>query len=109
MDNNTLDMRQNEPEEISADPQNTIEAYRATLNSYLRRNIGYYVVCEFLIGTSNMTIKDGIIYAVGSNFLTLYQAEEDRYIVCDIYALKFITFYNSRTRPRNLRVPRTPY
>lgn len=101
-----LNLMPGEPERIIADPQNADEAYRASLNATLSRNIGYYVICEFLIGTSNLVVRDGTIYSVGNNFITLYQAEEDRYVVCDIYSLKFITFYDSRTRPRYVRVPR---
>ena len=29
--------------------------------------------------------------------------EEDRYVLCDLYSLKFVTIYDSRTRPRSLR------
>ena len=97
------------PETISnniTDPQTADEIYRDSLNATLRSNIGQYVICEFLIGTNSTVLKDGVIYSVGVNFLTLYQEEENRYVVCDIYALKFITFFNSRTRPRNIRVPR---
>lgn len=92
--------------DFNSDPQSADEVYRSSLNAALRNNIGQYVICEFLIGTSERVLKDGIIYSVGNNFLTLYQEEEGRYIVCDIYALKFITFFNSRTRPRNVRIPR---
>ena len=106
LQNNQVNLR---PENISSDitdPQTAEEIYRDSLNAVLRTNIGQYVVCEFLIGTNNTVLKDGIIYSVGVNFLTLYQEEENRYVVCDIYAVKFITFFNSRTRPRNVRIPR---
>lgn len=104
--NSNLDLQPSEPESVIADPQTSAEVYRSSLNSILSQNIGYYVVCEFLIGTNNIVIKDGVIYAVGINFLTLYQEEEDRYVMCDIYSLKFVNFYDSHTRPRNVRIPR---
>lgn len=104
--NNPLNLRPDEPQNIIADPQTTEEVYRASLNATLSNNLGQYVICEFLIGTDATALKDGIIYSVGVNFLTLYQEEEGRYVVCDIYSLKFITFFNSRTRPRNVRIPR---
>lgn len=69
----------------------------------LANNLGYYVICEFLIGTNNIVYKDGILYAAGNNFLTLYQEEEDRYVVCDFFSLRFVNFYDSTTKPRNLR------
>ena len=106
LQNNPLNLQPGEPQNVIADPQTSEEVYRASLNSTLSNNIGQYVVCEFLIGTNATVLKDGVIYSVGVNFLTLYQEEENRYVVCDIYALKFITFFNSRSRPRNLRIPR---
>ena len=39
-------------------------------------------------------------YAVGNNYVTLYQDLEDRYVVCDLYSIKFVTFYNTRSTPR---------
>lgn len=66
----------------------------------LQSAIGYYVSCDFLIGTQIIETRDGILAKVGTNFLTLYQPDLDRYIVCDFYSLKFITIYNSTTVPR---------
>ncbi|MBQ9985414.1 MAG: hypothetical protein IJP38_03795 [Oscillospiraceae bacterium] len=69
------------------------------LSEQLQTSIGYYVSCEFLIGTQIIETRDGILAKVGTNFLTLYQPNLERYIVCDLYALKFITIYNSTTVP----------
>jgi len=69
------------------------------LGEQLQTAIGYYVSCEFLIGTQILETRDGILAKVGTNFLTLYQPNLERYIVCDLYALKFITIYNSTTVP----------
>lgn len=69
------------------------------LGEQLQTSIGYYVSCEFLIGTQILETRDGILAKVGTNFLTLYQPNLERYIVCDLYALKFITIYNSTTVP----------
>ena len=69
------------------------------LGEQLQTAIGYYVSCEFLIGTQILETRDGILAKVGTNFLTLYQPNLERYIVCDLYALKFITIYNSTTIP----------
>lgn len=84
-------------------PQSNRELYLDSLSAILRENVGYYVICEFLIGTINIVRREGILYSSGYNFLTLYQEEQDRYVVCDIFSLKFITFYDSTTRPRSLR------
>ena len=45
--------------------------------SVLTENLGYYVVVEFLIGTSGLVQKEGILYNAGNNFITLYQSAED--------------------------------
>jgi len=77
------------------------QAYQNSFQAVLAGNLGYYVVIEFLIGTANLTEKEGILYAVGNNFVTLYEAETNRYIVCDLFSIKFVTIYNQRTRPRS--------
>lgn len=86
------------------DPQNLEEVYLGSFLSVLRDNLGYYVVIEFLIGTGNLVEKEGILYAAGNNFVTLYEQETDRYIVCDLFSIKFVTFYNQTSRPRS-RMP----
>lgn len=77
-------------------PQSGREYYLDTLSAILQENIGNPVTCEFLIGTNNIVRRDGVLYSAGVNFLTLYQPNEGRYVVCDIYSLKFITFYGPR-------------
>ena len=83
------------------DPRTPEQMYQDSFQEVLSSNIGYYMVIEFLIGTSNLTEKEGILYAVGNNFVTLYEAETNRYIVCDLFSVKFVTIYNQTTRPRS--------
>ena len=73
----------------------------------LQNNIGYYVVCDFLIGTDGLYTREGILYSAGTNFLTLFNPQNRTYTVCDIYSLKFITFYNSKTVPPDRITART--
>ena len=73
----------------------------------LQNNIGYYVVCDFLIGTDGLYTREGILYSAGVNFLTLFNPQNRTYTVCDIYSLKFITFYNSKTVPPDRVMTRT--
>lgn len=80
-------------------PQNAEEFYTESFSDVLVRSIGYFVVCEFLIGTGGLEEKSGILYAAGNNFITLYDRESDSYTICDFYAVKFVTVYNSRVRP----------
>lgn len=67
--------------------------------SILKNNLGYYVVCDFLIGTERIETREGLLYSSGVNFLTLFHPQNRTYTVCDIYSLKFITFFNSMTVP----------
>lgn len=74
-------------------------ALQGSMQQILSENIGAEVVCEFLIGTSMIEYKAGILYSVGISFLVLYDDVNDIYIVCDIFAIKFVTFYMPGTRP----------
>ncbi|MBE7036272.1 MAG: hypothetical protein E7403_03150 [Ruminococcaceae bacterium] len=88
-------------------PQTTEEAYLGSFQAALQNNLGYFVVIEFLIGTNGLTEKEGILYAVGNNFVTLYEQETDRYIVCDLFSIKFVTFF--RQTPSSNRGNRLGY
>ena len=82
-----------------ANPQNNTEVYYGSFASILMQNLGQYVVVEFLVGTDRLVTKEGILYSSGINFLSLYDPIENRYVVCDLYAVKFVTFYNTTTVP----------
>ena len=69
------------------------------MQKILAENIGEYVVIEFLIGTNMITRKQGILYFVGTSFVTLYDDANNNYIVCDIFSIKFVYFYLPGQRP----------
>ena len=94
----TLDLRNNLPSEVITDPVSVEEAYRGSLKAMLQKYVGNYVVATFLVGTQNTTSWEGILYDVGNDYMTIYQEGRDRYIVSDIYSLKFIEFYDTRCR-----------
>ncbi len=102
---------QESPEAVG-NPQNTEEAYAGSFQAALQNNLGYFVVIEFLIGTDSLTEKEGILYAVGNNFVTLYEQETDRYIVCDLFSIKFVTFFRQSpsyiVSPNAVGTPRAP-
>lgn len=75
------------------------EEMRGSMQKILADNIGAYVVVEFLIGTERMTRKQGILYFVGTSFVTLYDDMSNIYIVCDIFSIKFVYFYYPGQRP----------
>ncbi|KAA3380325.1 hypothetical protein F1912_13435 [Akkermansia muciniphila] len=76
------------------------EEMRGSMQAILSQNIGQFVVVEFLIGTERLMRKQGILYEVGRSFVTLYDEDNNNYIVCDIFSIKFVYFYYPGDRPR---------
>ena len=66
-----------------------------TFAEILSANIGAYVLIQFLVGSTSLIDKEGYLYAVGENFVTIYEPLDDRYVVCDLYSVKFVTIYNT--------------
>ena len=87
---------------FTAPPQqdfNTDEM-RGSMQMILSDNIGEYVVIEFLIGTAMIMRKQGLLYAVGTSYVTLYDDQQRDYIVCDMFSIKFVYFYYPGDRPK---------
>ena len=93
-----LEMRNTLSDESVESPLTTEEAYLGSLKAMLQRNRGNYMVATFLIGTQSTVSFEGILYEVGNDFVTIYQQGRDRYIVVDMYSLKYIEFYDTRGR-----------
>lgn len=74
-------------------------AFQGSMQQVLQENVGSYVLVEFLIGTGNLETRQGILYSVASQFLVLFDDINLRYIVCDIFAVKFVTFLLVGYRP----------
>lgn len=74
------------------------EAYQGSIQQILKDNTGQYVDVEFLIGSGALTTRSGILYAVGVNYIVLYDRKNDRYLICDLYSIKFVTIYNTGNR-----------
>ncbi len=58
---------------------------------FLRTQIGRRVRVEFLIGTNGTTDRSGTLLAVGSSYIVLQPFESDDMMMCDLYAIKFVT------------------
>ncbi len=91
-------IREELPEEVIQSPVSVEEAHKGSLKAMLARNEGNYVVATFLVGTQGTVSWEGILYDVGNDFITIYQPGRERYIVIDIYALKYIEFFDTRRR-----------
>ena len=55
---------------------------------------------EFLIGVDRTVRKQGILYFVGTSYVTLFDDMANNYIVCDLYSIKFVYFYYPGERPK---------
>lgn len=76
------------------------EEMRGSIQRILADNIGEYVVIEFLIGTEMIMRKQGLLYFVGTSYVTLYDDAINNFIVCDLFSIKFVYFYFPGQRPR---------
>lgn len=61
--------------------------------AYLKTQIGKKVRVEFLIGTSMTTDRIGILTDVGISYIIIKPVGTDDRLLCDIYSIKFVTFY----------------
>ena len=91
-----LSMRSDLPAEVVESPTTAGEAYMGSLKAMLNRNKGNYIVATFLVGTQNLSSWEGVLYDVGNDYVTIYQPGRDRYVVIDMYSLKYIEFYDTR-------------
>lgn len=82
-------------------------SFQGSMQQVLQENVGKYVIVEFLIGTGNIISRQGLLYYVASQFLVLYDEIESRYVVCDIFSVKFVTFLMPGYRPG--QVPAATY
>lgn len=93
-----LDMNSMLPSEVIESPTTMNEAYLGSLKAMLLRNKGNYIVATFLVGTQNTVSWEGILYEVGNDYVTIYQPGRDRYIVSDMYSLRYMEFYDIQRR-----------
>ena len=91
-------MRESLSQEAVQNPVNLEEAHQGSLKAMLARNEGNYVVATFLVGTQGTVSWEGILHDVGNDFVTIYQPGRERYVVIEIYSLKYIEFYDTRRR-----------
>ena len=63
--------------------------------AFLRRHIGSLVRVEFLIGTSYLEDRTGILVEVGASYIVLRSIQDNNLLYCDIYSIKFVTISQS--------------
>lgn len=66
---------------------------------YLNNNIGAFVKAEFIVGTNQFIDKTGRLVEVGINYFVLEEFASNHRVLCDLYSVKFVTFYDSQPTP----------
>ena len=94
-------------QELSGDNS---EVSAGTFQEILAEGVGSFVSCEFLIGTQVIVAREGILSKVGVSYFILYDERYETSLMCDMYSLKFVTFYKPGRR-RNIpgTAATTPY
>ena len=86
-------MSENSGIQVPAEPSFDNEAFQGSMQQLLQDNVGNYVTVTFLIGTVTQVNRSGLLYAVGTSYVVLYDDANQQYDVGDLYAIKFVTFY----------------
>lgn len=87
----------NVPEEPAAEFDTP--GMQGSMQQLLSENLGKYIMADFLIGVNSIVRRVGILYSVGRSFLVLYDEETHTFDVCDIFSLKFATFFPPGLEP----------
>lgn len=59
--------------------------------AFLKQHIGKLVKVEFLIGTSYLEDRTGILLEVGASYVVLRSVQDNNLLYCDIFSIKFVT------------------
>lgn len=90
-------MLQQEGIETIEGPASRREVTNSSVRGLLARNLGYYVVASFLMGTQQAVQWEGILASVGNDYLVIYQPDQNRFVSGDIYSLKFVEFHEDQS------------
>lgn len=84
------------PERVAADIQtNCGRIQTKSLPEVMADEVGHYIVCQMLIGTNKMVVFEGVLTQVGTNYFVLYNESTNSLTSCDMFSLKFVTFFNN--------------
>ena len=90
-------MLRQEGMETTEDPAGRRDVTNSSIRGLLARNLGYYVVASFLMGTQQAIQWEGILASVGNDYLVIYQPDQNRFVSGDIYSLKFVEFHENQS------------
>ena len=83
--------------ETIEDPAGRRDVTNSSIRGLLARNLGYYVVASFLMGTQQAIQWEGILASGGNDYLVIYQPDQNRFVSGDIYSLKFVEFHENQS------------
>ena len=66
--------------------------YNGSLQHMLSQNTGRRIIVDFLVGTSNLIRKEGILYLVGLSYIVIFDDKANIYTVCNLYSIEFVSF-----------------
>lgn len=86
---------------LNMPPQESFDtpALQGTMQQLLSENLGKFVIADFLIGVSLLVRRVGTLYSVGRGYLVLYLDQYKAFEVCDMFSLKFATFFPPGSEP----------
>ena len=86
---------------LNTPPQENFDTpgLQGTMQQLLSENLGKFVIADFLVGVSTLVRRVGILYSVGRGFVVLYLDQYKAFEVCDIFSLKFLTFFPPGSEP----------
>lgn len=87
------DIMQNATYDKNSDNLNIPESLKNSIYTpaFLRKHIGRLVKVEFLIGTSFLEDRTGILLEVGASYIVLRSVQDNNLLYCDIFSIKFVT------------------
>ncbi len=59
--------------------------------AFLKKYIGNLVKVEFLIGTTYLEDRTGVLLEVGASYIVLRSIQDNNLLYCDIFSIKFVT------------------
>jgi len=65
---------------------------------WLTTQIGKYIKIEFLIGTTMLIDREGVLKEVGISYVVIEEAGTNDLVMCDIYSIKFVRIFSNPTK-----------
>jgi hypothetical protein len=92
--NHSMQKPQMAPSDFEKAPGSPTTLDAQYTQGYLKTQIGKKVKIMFLLGTNIIQDRLGILTDVGISFVVITEEGTNNPLLCDIYAIKFVTFYS---------------